>query len=72
LQEAYLKYKSKASITLVTDAGVENVNTAVQEFLNTTNQDIKHLIAQKDIPFSNSKIEAFNKIIKHQFYYLVI
>jgi hypothetical protein len=28
---------------------------------------IKHLIAQKDIPFSNSRIEAFNKIIKHQF-----
>lgn len=28
---------------------------------------IKHLIAPKDIPFSNSRIEAFNKIIKHQF-----
>jgi putative transposase len=25
------------------------------------------LIAQKDIPFSNSKIDAFNKIIKYQF-----
>lgn len=25
------------------------------------------MIAQRDIPFSNSKIEAFNKIIKHQF-----
>ncbi|MEN2402573.1 integrase core domain-containing protein [Flavobacterium sp. MC2016-06] len=35
--------------------------------MKTTNQEIKHLIAQKDIPFSNSKIEAFNKIIKHQF-----
>jgi Integrase core domain len=29
--------------------------------------DLDHLIAQKDIPFSNSRIEAFNKIIKHQF-----
>lgn len=68
LQEAYLKHKNKAPITFVTDAGVENVNTIiVLEFINTTNQDIKHLIAQKDIPFSNSKIEAFNKIIKHQF-----
>lgn len=67
LQEAYLKYKSKTSITLVTDAGVENVNNTVQEFLITINPDIKHLIAQKDIPFSNSSIEAFNKIIKHQF-----
>jgi hypothetical protein len=42
-------------------------NSTVQEFLSTTNPDIKHLIAQKDIPFSNSSIEAFNKIIKHQF-----
>jgi hypothetical protein len=46
---------------------VENVNIKVHDFLETTNQEIKHLIAQKDIPFSNSKIEAFNKIIKHQF-----
>ena len=67
LQEAYLKHKNKDLITLVTDAGVENVNSTVQEFLSTTNPDIKHLIAQKDIPFSNSSIEAFNKIIKHQF-----
>ncbi|WP_281335985.1 hypothetical protein [Flavobacterium eburneipallidum] len=67
LQEAYLKHKSKTFLTLVTDAGVENVNNTVQEFLSTTNPDIKHLIAQKDISFSNSSIEAFNKIIKHQF-----
>ncbi|WP_281335994.1 hypothetical protein [Flavobacterium eburneipallidum] len=67
LQQAYLKHKNETPITLVTDAGVENVNNTVQEFLNTTNTNIKHLIAQKDIPFSNSRIEAFNKIIKHQF-----
>jgi putative transposase len=46
---------------------LENVSSKVHDFLETTNQEIKHLIAQKDIPFSNSKIEAFNKIIKHQF-----
>jgi putative transposase len=67
LQEAYSKHKSKESINFITDGGCENVNTTVQEFLVSTNEDIKHLIAQKDIPFSNSKIEAFNKIIKHQF-----
>lgn len=67
LEQAYLKYKSKKPITFVTDGGVENVNIKVHDFLETTNQEIKHLIAQKDIPFSNSKIEAFNKIIKHQF-----
>ncbi|MFV5703092.1 transposase [Flavobacterium sp. XS2P12] len=67
LEQAYLKHKNKEAITFVSDGGVENVNNTVQEFLTTTGQDIKHLIAQKDIPFSNSKIEAFNKIIKHQF-----
>jgi hypothetical protein len=67
LQQAYLKHKSKTTIILMTDAGVENVNSTIQDFLNTTNPDVKHLIAQKDIPFSNSRIEAFNKIIKHQF-----
>jgi len=67
LQEAYLKHKNETPITLVTDDGVENVNNTVQKFLSTTNPDIKHLIAKKDIPFSNSRIEAFNKIIKYQF-----
>ncbi|MFV8343760.1 transposase [Flavobacterium sp. XS2P39] len=67
LEQAYLKHKNKEPITFVTDGGVENVNSTVHDFLDTTSQDIKHLIAQKDIPFSNSKIEAFNKIIKHQF-----
>ncbi|MFE3872722.1 DDE-type integrase/transposase/recombinase [Flavobacterium sp. ZS1P70] len=67
LEQAYLEHKNKEPIIFVTDGGVENVNSTVRYFLDTTNQDIKHLIAQKDIPFSNSKIEAFNKIIKHQF-----
>jgi putative transposase len=67
LQKAYLKYRTSNTIKFVTDSGVENVNSTVKHFLNSTNQEIIHLIAQKDIPFSNSKIEAFNKIIKHQF-----
>jgi len=36
-------------------------------FLSQPQINITHLIAQKDIQFSNSSIEAFNKIIKHQF-----
>jgi transposase InsO family protein len=67
LQNAYLKYRTNDTIKFVTDNGLENTNLTVKQFLNTTNQEIKHLIAQKDIPFSNSKIEALNKIIKHQF-----
>ncbi len=67
LQNAYAKYKCDQPIQFVTDAGIENVNQTVKDFIATTNSEIKHLIVQKDIPFSNSKIEAFNKIIKHQF-----
>jgi putative transposase len=67
LKDAHNKYKSNLPIKFVTDAGIENVNQTVKSFIDTTNLDIKHLLAQKDIPYSNSKIEAFNKIIKHQF-----
>jgi len=35
----------------------------------TVSKHIKHLIAQKNVSFSNSMIEAINKIIKHQFLY---
>jgi putative transposase len=57
LEQAYLEHKNKEPIAFVTDGGAENVNTTVQEFLTATRQIIKHLIAQRDIPFSNSKIE---------------
>ena len=65
LQEAYLKYKINKPIQFVTDGGIENANHIVKDFLENTN--ITHLIAQKDIPFSNSQMEAINKILKHQF-----
>jgi putative transposase len=62
LEQAYLEHKSKEPIAFVTDGGVENVNTTVQEFLTTTGKDIKHLIVQKDIPFSNSKLRRSIKV----------
>lgn len=66
LQNAYEKYNIKESIAFITDGGVENCNEMVSSFINSK-PNIIHLIAQKDITFSNSAIEAFNKIIKHQF-----
>lgn len=65
LQEAYLKYKINSPKQFVTDGGIENINHLVKNFIDKTN--ITHLIAQKDIPFSNSQMEAINKILKHQF-----
>ena len=40
-------------------------NHTVEQYTKTVG--IKRIIAQKDIPSSNSKIEAVNKVIKHQF-----
>jgi putative transposase len=67
LQDAYSKYKIEMPLQFVSDAGIENVNNTIKEFLKSTNRIIIHKIAQKDIKQSNSQIEAFNKIIKHQF-----
>lgn len=64
LQDACLEYKPE-SVQLLSDGGSENINTTVSNFTNSNH--IKHLIAQKDVVFSNSMIEAINKIIKHQF-----
>ena len=68
LHDAYYKYRPNNSIFL-TDAGSENVNTEVSALLNSWNNCIVHRIAQRDVLFSNSMIEAFNKVLKHQFLY---
>lgn len=66
LQEAFIKYRPN-NLQFLTDAGTENVNNTVSSFLNSLVFPIKHLIAQKDVVFSNSMLEALNKVIKHQF-----
>lgn len=69
LQTAYQNLHFKEQINFLTDGGSENVNHTVQDFLNLPHINILQLIAQKDIKFSNSQIEAFNKVLKHQFLY---
>ena len=66
LQNAYENYKP-GKLQFLTDGGSENVNTTVSDFINTPGVTIKHSIAQKDVVFSNSMVEALNKVIKHQF-----
>tara|TARA_R110002096_G_scaffold433905_1_gene654074 strand:+ start:407 stop:1687 length:1281 start_codon:yes stop_codon:yes gene_type:complete len=66
IQKAYIKYQSE-KLQFLTDGGSENVNALVSNFINSPDIPIKHIIAQKDVVFSNSMIEAVNKIIKHQF-----
>jgi putative transposase len=51
---------------LVADGGSENHSITVQKLLESSkNPEIHKIIARKDITFSNSPIEAINKIMKH-------
>jgi len=53
---------------LYADSGIENVNTAVHDTLLTACLD--RVLAQVDVTFSNSMIEAFWRSLKHQWLYL--
>nr|WP_299780832.1 integrase core domain-containing protein [uncultured Formosa sp.] len=68
LQNAYLKHKPKLTLFL-TDGGSENINTYVSSVIYASSGNLKHKIAQRDVRFSNSMIEAFNKVLKYQFLY---
>ena len=70
LRDAYNKYilptmkDSNGSCDLVTDGGPEN--KTIHEFTAETAVEIRRLVAQKDIIFSNSLIEFVNKTIKYR------
>jgi putative transposase len=68
LQHAYLKYKPIDAMFL-TDGGCENINADVSSLLESFANPIIHKIAQRDVVFSNSMIEAFNKTFKYEFLY---
>ena len=68
LSEAIDKYKVKET-KLITDGGPENVNTTVEKFLELKEDVVEHLVAGKDITFSNSLVEAVNKICKYGYLY---
>lgn len=53
---------------LMVDGGPENNNQLVDEYINSGGISLRKLIAGKDIRFSNSMVEAQNKLIKY--YYL--
>jgi len=52
-------------IDLIVDGGPENNNRFVTDFLDST--DIRKLVARVDVRYSNSMIEAVNKIIKYDY-----
>ncbi|MBN1411667.1 MAG: transposase family protein [Spirochaetales bacterium] len=73
LREAYYKYIDNTPLSehepvlLISDGGAENTATEVKTYLSTV--PIKQLIAQKDISFSNSMVEAVNKSLKYNSFF---
>lgn len=72
VQNAYTNYLQPATLEhccLMTDDGCENFGT-VQDFIKATDHPaLEHIIAQRDVEFSNSMIEAANKNLKYHFLY---
>ena len=54
--------------TVMTDAGVENVNRSVDALIDSGL--IKRVIAPTELNFSNSMIEAWWRVLKHQWLFL--
>lgn len=58
-------YPAHLSAAIVADGGSENHAFLIEALLaNTKNPSLSKIIARKDIAFSNSPIEAINKIVK--------
>ena len=69
IQEAFEKYNINPDedVRLIVDGGVENNNNEVDDYINSKEVTVQKLIAGKDIKFSNSIVEAQNKIIKYRY-----
>ena len=52
---------------ILVDGGPENNNCLVEHYINKESISLQKLIAGKDIHFSNSMIEAQNKLIKYHY-----
>lgn len=67
IEEAYHKYihNTGKDVILLVDGGVENNNNDMETFIRSDKISLRKLIAQKDITFSNSVIEAQNKLIRY-------
>ena len=69
IRKVYHQYLAPASspFVLLTDGGTEN--QSVSKHFDNALPTLEHLIAQKDIIFSNAMIEHLNKTIKYRYLY---
>jgi transposase InsO family protein len=68
LLEATRSMTSAAVPTALVDGGIENFNSAVDRLVQTGL--LKRVLAQTEIQFSNSMIESWWRVLKHQWLYL--
>ena len=66
IQEALKNINPSSLITLITDGGPEN---NLKTFLSELSLPLEHRKALIDIQYSNSLIEAHNKILKYNYLY---
>ena len=63
---SFLKqYELIENCELIVDGGSENNNKLIDQYLKTEFPTITKLIARKDVNYSNSMVEAFNKHLKY-------
>jgi len=68
LSEAAASIEDPAVADVVMDAGVENLNATVDPLFSS--DQLRRVLAQVDVIFSNSLIEAWWRSLKHQWLYL--
>jgi putative transposase len=62
-----LEAHHKGSIDLIVDGGSENNNATVDGFISEGGISIHKLVALRDVHFSNSIVEAVNKVVKYRY-----
>ncbi|MDH5399301.1 MAG: DDE-type integrase/transposase/recombinase, partial [Cyclobacteriaceae bacterium] len=67
LKEAWIMTKPEKQVELIVDGGPENNNHTIDRFISSTEVDMKKSVALKDIVFSNSMVEAANKLLKYRY-----
>jgi putative transposase len=68
LVEAAKNLGTSTGTTVVADSGVENVNSVVDDLLGLG--QLRRVLAQVEVNFSNSMIEAFWRALKHNWLFL--
>jgi putative transposase len=74
IQEAWLSCQNMitntSSIDLFLDGGPENNNALIENFISQDDVSIRKIIAQVDVHYSNSMIEAMNKLLKYRYLFI--